>query len=127
MKNNSIEFYQALGKLFFAVAAVDNKVLAEEYHALKKILETEWLKVNTSEDLNQILIVFKTLYKKEQYDTEKWFEEFLNFKNNNEKLFTKNIKQLILNTAYTIANSFARKNKSELIMLAKLDLELKKE
>ncbi|GAL88553.1 hypothetical protein [Jejuia pallidilutea] len=133
MKTYSTAFYKVLGQLFYGIAAADKKVLAEEYYALKKILETEWPMADafknstTSVDIQHILTEFKTLYKKEQVAPETWLEAFFSFKKKNETLFTKSLNQLILNTAHTIANSFARKNKSELIMLAKLDLELNKE
>ena len=54
------------------------------------------------------------------------FKEFLEYKNEHTYFFTDTIKQLILKTANAIAAAFAGKNKSELIMLAKLDMELKK-
>lgn len=44
----------------------------------------------------------------------------------NKSLFTENRKRLILKTANAIASSFSNRNKSELIILAKLDIELKK-
>ena len=131
-EKHSIGFYQALGKLFYAIAAADKHVLEEEYNALKKILETEWVVIdefkddNNSNGLKQIQIVFDWLNKKQELKPNQYLKDFLEFKNNNENLFTKNIKYLISKTAHAIANSYSRKNKSELIILAKLDLELKK-
>ncbi|AXT20376.1 hypothetical protein D7030_04445 [Flavobacteriaceae bacterium AU392] len=58
--------------------------------------------------------------------TNKYLDNFLKFKRDNEDLFSKEIKTLILKTANAIASSFANKNKSELIILAKLSLEFKK-
>ena len=51
---------------------------------------------------------------------------FINYKNENEHEFTEQIKGLILKTAGKIASSFSGENKSELIMLANLNIEFKK-
>jgi hypothetical protein len=48
------------------------------------------------------------------------------FKRAHNSLFSHNVNKLILKTAREIASSFSGINKSELIMLAKLDIELKK-
>ena len=48
------------------------------------------------------------------------------YKKKHNALFTDKVKGLIMKTAGQIASSFAGVNKSELLMLAKLDMELKK-
>ncbi|GAL65792.1 hypothetical protein [Jejuia pallidilutea] len=83
MKTYSTAFYKVLGQLFYGIAAADKKVLAEEYYALKKILETEWPMADafknstTSVDIQHILTEFKTLYKKEQVAPETCLRPFL--------------------------------------------------
>ena len=62
----------------------------------------------------------------QDYDSKTCFNSFLNFLNMNKSLFTENRKTLILKIANAIASSFSNRNKSELIILAKLDMELKK-
>ena len=52
------------------------------------------------------------------------FEEFKSFKVVHESLFTKERKQLIWKTCNEIANSFSGKNKSEIIILARLKMVL---
>jgi hypothetical protein len=129
---NNLDFYQAIGKLFYAVAATDKQVVPEEINAFKKLLKTRWLKAdefknqNNFEGIKQIYFTFEAFNKLDNPDPGKCFEDFLNFKKSHEDLFKKNLKQLISRTAHAIANSYARKNKSELIILAQLDLELKK-
>jgi hypothetical protein len=133
VERKDIDFYQVLGKLFYAVAATDKRVVAEEINAFKKYLKTKWIKAeefknhNNYEGIKQIYLAFEALNQQDSPDPETYFEAFLKFKKNNEHLFSKNLKQLISSTAHAIANSYARKNKSELIILAQLDLELKEE
>ena len=50
MKNLNIKFYQNLGKLFYAIAAVDKNAREEEYNKLKEIVKSEWLAVDEIED-----------------------------------------------------------------------------
>jgi len=131
MKNLNIKFYQNLGKLFYAIAAVDKNVKEEEYNKLKEIVKSEWLVIDEIEDdfhtdaAYQIEIIFDWLYEEEKLDAKLCFEEFIEYKDEQPHLFTKAIKQLILKTANAVAASFLGKNKSELIILAKLEMSLK--
>jgi len=128
----TLKFYQNLGKLFYAIAAADRKVREEEFNKLKELVKKEWLDVDIIEDAYntdaayQIEIIFDWLNEKENLNAEACYQAFVNYKNEQPHLFTIDIKKIILSTAHAIANSFSGLNKSELIMLAKLDLELKK-
>jgi len=125
------QFYQNLGKLFYAIAAVDNNVRDEELDKLKKVVKKEWLTTNLIDDRlkinieDSIINTFKWLHDDNEYNAETCYNSFLNFKKEHERLFTNEINTLILKTARAIAVSFSKVNKSELIMLAKLDMELK--
>ena len=123
------EFYQSLGKLFYAVAMVDKNVRPIEIERLKEDVQKYWLTVDTIEDefgadaAYQIEIVFDWL-KQEEKNGDTYFQEFVDFYKEHPSRFNTNIKQLIFKTADDIAFSFANKNKSELILLAKIKLLL---
>jgi len=125
-------FYQKMGELFYAIAAADKVVRKTEYDALKKIVTEEWKNLDEYEDsfqtdaAYQIEVVFDW-FDYEQLDAGDCFESFADYKNDNPQLFTPERKDLIWRTANTIANAFAGKNKSELIMLAKLKMLLKED
>lgn len=131
-KINNIKFYQNLGKLFYAIAASDKTVREEELHKLQETVKSVWLNSNLVQDdvkaeaEHSIINTFKWLNRDNEYDAETCFNSFISFKKDNEQLFTKELKSLILITANVIASSFSGKNKSELIMIAKLNLELNK-
>ncbi len=131
-KKMTLKFYQNLGKLFYAIAAVDRQVRGEEFDKLKELVKQQWLDVDIIEDAYntdaayQIEIIFDWLNEKENLNAKACYNAFVNYKNEQPHLFTVDIKKLILRTAHAIAASFSGLNKSELIMLAKLDLELKK-
>ena len=131
-KHFTLKFYQNLGILFYAIAAADNDVQSAEFDKLKTILKEQWLAIDTIEDAYhsdaafQIEIVFDWLNAEDNLNTKGCFETFVDFKNEHKHLFTPEVKQLILKTAGAIAASFSGKNKSELMMLAQLDMELKK-
>ena len=131
-QNPDIEFYQNLGKLFYAIAASDNHVRAEEFNTLEDIINNEW---KSSENLidefnaskvNIILNTFKWLHNDNAYNAEVCYNSFINFKKTNEAFFNNKINSQILKTASKIAASFSGQNKSELIMLARLSIEFKK-
>ena len=130
-KKMTLKFYQNLGKLFYAIAAADKHVVISEFDKLKDIVKTQWLDMDPITDdyhtdaAYQIEIVFDWLNKEDNLNEQSCFNDFVNYKNEQKHLFTKEIKKLIIKTAGAIASSFSGINKSELIMLAKLDLELK--
>jgi len=130
-KNLNVKFYEVLGKLFYAVAAADGVVELSEVNKLKKIVRKEWLPVDETEDdfqtdaAYQIEVVFDWLDAQNNLKSDSLYKEFVNYKNEQSYFFTPAIKKLIIKTAHAIAASFSGKNKSELIILARLDIELK--
>jgi len=125
-----IRFYQSLGKLFYAIAASDKVVRETEVETLIKLVKSEWVPMDDFEDeyhvdaAYQIETVFDWLDFEGGLTVDSCFDEFKLFKKENEPLFTKKRKQLIWKTCNAIANSFSGKNKSEIIMLARLKIVL---
>lgn len=123
-------FYQKMGELFYAIAAADNVVREAEYSALKNIVSEKWKNLDDYEDpfhtdaAYQIEVVFDW-FDYEELDASDCFDSFAEYKKEHPKLFTEERKKLIWETANAIAGAFAGKNKSELIMLAKLKMILK--
>lgn len=123
------EFYQNLGKLFYAIAMADSSIHVKEIDKLKSFIRKYWLEVDDIEDeygedaAFQIESVFDWLLEYEK-DAEQCFNEFEDFYKNHLSKFTSYIKVLILDTANAIANASYGKNKSELIRLTKLQMLL---
>lgn len=132
IKNNNIEFYQNLGKLFYAIAAADHNVRKEELDTLQDMVNRDWLAPNSidanfNRDIeNAIVNTFKWLNDDNEYSAETCYKSFVRFKKNHETLFSDKIKTRIMTTAGKIAASFSGSNKSELMILAQLNIELKK-
>lgn len=131
-KGVSLQFYQNLGKIFYAIAVADHVVRDEEYTTVINLVETYWLPEDPvllsskSDEKNAIIDTFKWLYEHKEEDADECYKSFISFKKSNPSIFTKNINALILKTVGKIAMSFSGQNKSELILLAKLDFELRK-
>ncbi|WP_241836896.1 hypothetical protein [Aequorivita sp. KMM 9714] len=129
MDKPQLLFYQKMGELFYAIAAADKVVRKEEYDILKKMVLKKWKNIDNDKDslqvdaAHQIEIVFDW-FDYEQLDANDCFDSFADYKKENSKLFTEDRKKLIWKTADAIASSFSGKNKSELVMLAKLKLLL---
>ncbi|MCK0131753.1 hypothetical protein MWU59_09585 [Flavobacteriaceae bacterium F08102] len=132
-KKLTLTFYQKLGALFYAFAAIDNSIREEEIKKLKEFVKKKWLTIDELDDAfgtdaaYQIEIVFDWLSQQEHNDIHAYFDEFVAYKNEQKHFFTRPVKKLILETASAISESFSGKNKSELMLLAKLAIELKKE
>lgn len=123
-------FYQNLGKLFYAIAFTDKNVRQEEFSKLKVCILEFWLDYDHLLDVfgndaaYQIEMVFEGLEAFEE-PALKMYDDFIDYKKEHPELFTAKANTLILDTATAIAHSFSRINKSELVMLAQLKLELK--
>jgi hypothetical protein len=124
-----LKFYQLLGKLFYAAAAIDKTVRREELEALRKSVKTEWLNLDESFDefetdsAYQIEIVFDWLNDKHP-DPGKAIHSLQIFRQKYPDLFTEKVKAMIMKTASAISSSFAAKNKSELVFLSRLERAL---
>ncbi len=122
--------YQNLGKLFYAVAICDGSVHLKEWDKVKELVKEDWLYVDDFTDrygtdaANQIEIVFDGLMEYSK-TSEECFQEFKDFYVEHPHAFTEEIKHLARKTANAIANSFSGRNKSELILMAKISMLLK--
>ncbi len=120
------KFYQNLGKLFYAVAAADKVVSEQEVDRLKEIIRAEWLALDDVTDdfgtdaAYQIEIVFDWLLE-QNTDAESCIESFKSFIEEHPSLFTNQVKEMIWKTVNSIASTFSGKNKSELIMINKIN------
>ncbi|RNC87744.1 MAG: hypothetical protein ED556_00715 [Winogradskyella sp.] len=129
----NISFYQNLGKLFYAIAAADKVVKAEELTKLQELIENDLLTshiVNAeskADAQNAIINTFVWLDNDNEYNAEACYNSFVSFLDENRALFSNEINSVIMKIAGKISSSFSGQNKSELIMLAKLNLELKKQ
>ena len=125
------KFFQNLGRLFYAIAAADGKVRKEEIDSLKRIVREEWLDLDDYTDefgtdsAFQIEIIFEWLDANKP-DPQEAFQNFMEFHTENKDIFNKQINEKILAASRKIAAAFRGKNKSELVMLARLQSVLNK-
>ena len=124
-------FYQNMGKLFYAVAFADKRVRDEEFSKLQVCVLEYWLDYDDlldvfGSDASYIIeAVFEGVEAFEE-PAEDMFDAFVSYKREHPQLFTEKAKILITETASAIARSFSGMNKSELVMLGRLELELQK-
>lgn len=122
-------FYHNLGKLFYAIAFADKTVRKEEVETLREYVKKYWLSYDDltdafgSDAAHLIEIVFEGVQAFEE-TAEDMFDAFVSYKNQQPQLFTTKVKSLILETSKAIAYSYAGINKSELVMISQLELEL---
>ena len=126
-KKQGKEFYQNLGRLFYAVALADHSIHIQEIERLKEVVREHWLDVDDIKDeygndaAFQIETIFNQLLEYGQ-KADGMFQEFKDFYVDHKTLFPTKIKQLIKLTARAISSAFAGNNKSELIMLGRIEL-----
>ena len=129
-QEKTLRLFQEIGKVLYAIAIADKKIHPKEYDTVKRIVNEHWGAVYRTTDLygtdasHQIEIVFDWLYE-HHFTWDELLEDFSIFKENNDELFTDNLKAKIIKAAHEVAASFAGKNKNELIALGRLNLILR--
>lgn len=123
MKANlkNLFFIKALSQLFYAIASADKVVTNEELEAIENLLHSEWETKNILKrgEIKLIIAEVQALVKAKASSTF-CFEDFKNYFQNNNSDFSPTVKNQIWKTSESIAAAYAGKNKSEVILLAKL-------
>jgi hypothetical protein len=126
-------FYQELGKIFYAIAAADEVVKKEELETLRALVRSEWLDLDQTFDefgtdlAYQIDVVFDWLDdKKAKANALDALKSLEAFKKDHPSMFTPLVNDLILKTARAIMSSFHGNNKSELVVMSRLEVLLTK-
>lgn len=124
-----VSFSKNLARLFYAIAATDKRVHEAEVRSMKRLIQTSWsdiLEQKNNEPIDQIYQIeleFKRLVE-ENSDPIECFNDFIDFKEKNQAQFDQDINELIWKTSNAIVHAFSGKNKSELILLTKLKMNL---
>ncbi len=126
------QFYQQIGKLFYAIAKVDKRVHPEEIKQLHELVISHWLDFEQSLDdfdedaAYQLEVVFDWLSDQLTLTSEEAYRSFLDYSFEHASFFDEEVKKRIIKTASAIAGAHAGTNKSELIFLARLEVDLKR-
>lgn len=118
-KKYTRDFFVSIAYLFYAVALADKKIVIEEKKDIVNSIKKYWL---ASDKFDSEELIYETLRSliNNKLTSEQAFEEFKIYVNNNKELFTKDVSHKIIKSSHSICASYAGKNKSELIILAKL-------
>ncbi len=113
------EFYKSIANLFYAVSMADKNMTVEEKKSIVKRVEKNW---STSENKSDSELIYETLREliKEKVTSETAYESFKEYYLAYKEEFSKNVIHDLLAASHEISSSYARKNKSELIILARL-------
>ena len=114
------EFNEKLAHLFYALIMVDKKIDINEKRKIVSIVEKNWLETTGNKENKEI--IYETLREliKEKITSEDAFLEFKTFVVANKEHFTSIISKKIIKASHSICEAYASKNKSELILLAKI-------
>ncbi|MEE3999611.1 hypothetical protein V1T75_04600 [Tenacibaculum sp. FZY0031] len=113
------EFYKNIANLFYAVSMADKNITIEEKKRIVKRVELNWA---TSENKSDSELIYETLREliKEKVTSEEAYEDFKRYYLTHKEDFTKKVMHDLLAASHEISTSYAGKNKSELIILARL-------
>ena len=118
--HHSIDFYKNIASLFYAVAAVDHKIVIEEKRKIKELVDEHWSVV--SDDIDSRKVIYSKLKKMitDHYDKEDAFIDFKNFFLKHREEFSDDICNAILDDADSITVAFSKRNKAESVLISRL-------
>ncbi len=128
MENTALNttLFENLGKVFYAIANADRNLHDNEIARMKTEIEKFWKPKFAEAPYSMAYYIWHAFERarSNKVPAEQAFEEFALYFNNEPGPFTQEIRNLIMDTSNAIASAYADKNKSELILLAKLQLLL---
>ncbi|TDQ30107.1 hypothetical protein [Tenacibaculum caenipelagi] len=115
----SEKFYESIANLFYAVSMADKKMTVEEKKSIVKRVQKNW---SSSGGKSGSELIYESLRHLigEKVSSEEAYDNFKNYYLTHQKEFSKEVVHDLLVASHEITNSYAGKNKSELIILAKL-------
>ena len=121
---------EAIGYVVYAVASADKRVSDEEKQVIEQYLRENLKMLVHPEDptgTKSVEIILKKMdfLHQEKMKSEKAFEGFSERYKADKKLFSVEIKQLIMDLCIKAAVAVNRMNKSELVVLSQIELLLK--
>lgn len=121
---------KAIGYVVYAVASADNHVALEEKKIAHDLINEHWTLLADNEDpfgvraldfVDKIIVSFD----EDQLDSENAFYSFKEIFEEQKNDFTPEIKQFILDLCIKVGSTFNQMNKSELILLSRIEILLK--
>lgn len=124
MKTNTRDVFEHIGSLFYAIAA-DQKVQPLEVAELKLLVSRDWLprnetvKTTVPDETHYIMFTMDSLAA-ENTPASEAFNEFVKYYTAQPEAFTDEIKQRVLDTAFSIVRIFNGDNPEDNNMLKAL-------
>jgi hypothetical protein len=123
--NKHQEFYHAIGKLIYSLAASDKRVAPQETDKMKELVAQQWLSLDDSTDPlgmdnAHIISISYELAMDEGMGAEEAFEEFREYYRSHQGMFTDKVKAAIPDTLKKVALAYNQANKAELVTISKL-------
>lgn len=121
---------KAIGYLVYAVASADKHVSPEEKKVIHDLVNEHWKTLADKDDpfgayaldfIDKIVGVLEN----EHMESEKAFKYFKEVYAEHKPLFSTELKQFVIELCIKTGNSFNRMNKSELVLLSRIEQFLK--
>lgn len=124
------QFYSELGKLLYAVADVDGVISQKEKKALKEMVRKELVPAEKHTDKFGTDVAFYAeiefdFLEESMIESEEAFESFITFVENHHTAINKNMRDVILKIAKSLADAYHKTNKKEKVLLEKLETKLR--
>ena len=114
------DFYVNLAYLFYSVANADKNFEKEEKKKIMQLTERFFSQNLGKEKSSEVIYETMRTLIQNDYTSEQTFVKFKDYFETHRSLFSKEQLHNILVTCHEITDSFSQKNKSELIILARI-------
>lgn len=120
------EILHALSYLFYAVAHADRHVEKSEKLKIHQVVNENWqllaakgdpFGIKATELIDKMIVELE----EEDFDNEKALEQFIHVFKTHPEFFTPEMKEFTLEVCIRTANTFNQMNKSELVLLSRIE------
>jgi LPS O-antigen subunit length determinant protein (WzzB/FepE family) len=119
------EFYVSVAHLFYAVATIDKNFAKQEKKTIVELVEQYFSQEIDHEQSTEIIYQTLRFLIQKEFTADEAYQKFVKYFEFNKEQFDDQVLHKILVTCHEIADSFSSKNKSELILLARIQALLK--
>lgn len=124
------EILHSLSYLFYAVARSDRRIEKEEKAKIHELINDNWKILARKGDpfgVKAVELIDKMIAEldEDEYDSETALRQFKSIYDANREQFTPELKQFILDVCMKTAHAFNQMNKSELVILSRIENVLK--
>ena len=114
------DFYVNLSILYYAMGIADGKFVIQEKRSVIDVIQNNWIQLDSSLSVEEVMYTQLKKLVDSEMKAEEAFDLFKEYFDRRIEEFTVTIRKQIIEDIYFIASSYAKRNKSELVLYSRV-------